>query len=207
MASFFRSCRVAAGAALLAAAVGPAAADVLDLQFDRSLPILLDADSSEFDRKNDRLEFTGLRISQGAIGLRADTAQASRLDFEDSLWTFTGNVVIENASTRAWCENAEVRFDGHQLRNAVLRGSPARFEQFRPEAEAPTRGRARTMEYDLQAGIIRMLEDAWVSDGANEVSGGRIAYDVGRQFIIADGEDGPVRMKINPPEQGEGVIP
>ena len=60
------------------------------------------------------------------------------------------------------------------------------------------------MEYDADNGIIRMLENAWLSDSANEVSGNRIAYDLNRQYIIADAdEDGQVRMKIIPPENSD----
>ena len=57
------------------------------------------------------------------------------------------------------------------------------------------------MEYDADTGIIKMSDDAWLSDSANEVSGNRISYDLNRQFIIADSDDdGQVRMKIIPPE-------
>lgn len=191
-------------AGLLGLMASGAGGQVLDLEFDRSLPITLDADASQFDRRNDRLSFQGLRISQGALGVRADAAQATRLDFEDSVWVFTGNVLIENATTRAWSDTAEVRFAEHQLASATLRGAPARFEQVLANQPEPTRGRAGVMEYDLRTGMIRMSEEAWVSDGTNEVTGARIAYDLGRQYIVATGDDGgPVRMKINPPPPEE----
>jgi lipopolysaccharide export system protein LptA len=46
-----------------------------------------------------------------------------------------------------------------------------------------------------------MSEDAWLSDGANEVSGNRISYDLISEYIIADSDEtGQVRMKINPPQ-------
>jgi lipopolysaccharide transport protein LptA len=57
------------------------------------------------------------------------------------------------------------------------------------------------MEYDLESGVIRMSKDAWLSDGANEVSGNRIAYDLVSEYIIADSDEtGQVRMKISPPQ-------
>jgi lipopolysaccharide transport protein LptA len=176
----------------------------LDFGIDKSLPITLDADSSEFDRRNNKLRFRGLRISQGALGIRADEGEATKLDFENSLWMFTGNVKIDSKGAIAFADTAELTFKNHRLMVAVLRGQPARFEQARPPDGNMTEGHANTMEYDLQGGIIRMIEDAWLSDGANEVSGTRITYDLTKEYIIADAdESGPVRMKINPPEKDQ----
>ena len=64
---------------------------------DLRLPISLDADSTDYDGKTSMLMFSGLRLSQGNIGVQADTGRATRLDFEDSTWHFDGNVVIVDA--------------------------------------------------------------------------------------------------------------
>lgn len=172
---------------------------------DRSLPIDLSADFSEFDRRNDRLLFRGLRIVQGTLAISADEATANPADFEDSTWTFTGNVVITNGNTRATCARAEMSFRQNQLRQATLTGQPARFTQERPGGGQPTEGRAGTLDYDLAAGTIRMTNDAFLSDGTNEIAGARIAYDLRREVVSA-GEpgQGPVRMKIIP-RSGGGV--
>lgn len=190
---------------MLAAAPLAAEEDIsgeLGLTFDRTAPIDLDADASEFDRRNDRLSFTGLSIRQGDLSITADSAQATRLDFEDSTWTFEGSVSIQSSTTRTWSDSAEVRFLAHRLDSARLSGGPARFEQRKAGSESLTQGRADVMEYELKSNLIRLIDNAWVSDGTNEVSGPRIAYDVGRAFIIADGDDsGQVSMKIKPSER------
>ena len=62
---------------------------------DVRLPITLDADSTNYDGKNSMLMFEGLRLTQGNIGIQADSGRASKLDFEDSVWEFSGNVVID----------------------------------------------------------------------------------------------------------------
>jgi lipopolysaccharide export system protein LptA len=173
----------------------------IDLGAQKSLPIALDADASEFDRKNDKLIFTGLRITQGTLHIEADDAEANRLDFEDSQWVFIGNVLIENIGTKAWSDYAEIHFRNHEIKNAMLRGKPARFRQVSPEDKQITEGHAAVMDYDLRSGLIRMSDDAWLSDGSNEVSGNKITYDLVREYIIADAdESGQVRMKINPPD-------
>ncbi len=182
----------------------PTGLELPDLAISESLPITLDATSSEFDRQNNQLKFEGLRIRQGGLRIEADDAEVTRLDFENSVWTLRGNVVIKSDNTQAWCDEADVQFKNHQLAQAQLRGEPARFEQQRSDSDEVARGRASTIDYDLLGSNIKMSENAWLSDGANEVSGARIAYDLERQYIVADGdENGQVRMKIQPPKKTE----
>jgi lipopolysaccharide transport protein LptA len=177
------------------------AQELPDLELMKTLPISLDAASSEFDRKKNKIYFRDLTIKQGALKIVADEATATKLDFENARWEFSGSVVIENLGTTAHCDFAEVLFLGHQIRSAVMQGQPATFEQFKIDEERQTEGHANVMEYDAYTGIIRMSDEAWVSDSANEVSGNRISYDLNRQYIIADADDdGQVRMKIIPPE-------
>lgn len=169
----------------------------------RDLPIDLDAQSSEFDRRNNRLVFRGMHITQGALSIRADVAEAIRLDFENSRWQFRGNVEIINQGAKAWGDAAELTFLGHQLRSALLHGAPARFEQQGLNGQR-TEGRADTMDYDVAGGMMRMSANAWISDGANEIAGERISYDLRRQYVIAEaGSGGPVRMKINPSQRNQ----
>ena len=58
---------------------------------ERALPIELDATWSELDRRNNRLVFRNLHITQGSLAISADEATADPADFENSTWVFTGN--------------------------------------------------------------------------------------------------------------------
>lgn len=166
------------------------------------MPIALDADSSDFDYDTKRLVFRGLRMTQGTLGINADLAESDKLDFDDGLWVFTGNVVINSESTILYCDEARITFREHQLVHAELLGAPARFEQRNPETDALTKGRAALMVYDVTTGIVQMSEDAWFSDGANEIFGSNITYDLAERHITADsGESGPVKILIEPPAQ------
>lgn len=165
------------------------------------LPIDLEASSSEVDRRSERLLFQDIHITQGTLSIRADHAEAARLDFENSRWTFRGNVQIFDQGARIWCTDAELNFLGHELRTALLHGSPARFEQ--RVQDKHTQGRAGALDYDVTGGRIRMSANAWVSDGANEITGEQLTYDMGRQHVTAEsGSGGPVRMKISPQQAG-----
>lgn len=196
-------------AAMLGAGGIPAATEVprpsLDAQ--KRLPINLEAASSQFDGQADRLTFQNVRITQGPMSVQAERGQAARLDFENSRWQFDGDVVLDNAGAHIECDSAELLFEGHALRSAIFRGNPVRLRQERLDAP-PTEARAGVMEYDVNAALVRLSGAAWISDGANEVSGERIAYDLARRYVTADsGADGAVRMKIKPPEDRDGGTP
>jgi lipopolysaccharide export system protein LptA len=172
---------------------------------DATLPIDLDAEYSEFDRRNNRLVFRQLQVRQGSLAISADEATASPADFVASRWTFSGNVVIRNAEAEVRAAKAELDFRDNLLRKAVLRGSPATFRQPRTGQRLPTDGRADVLEYDPVGGSLRMLGNARLTDGANEVTGERIDYDLRREVVSAGGgTGGPVRVRITPPVDGSG---
>jgi lipopolysaccharide export system protein LptA len=166
---------------------------------DTTLPIDLDAAFSEFDRRNNRLIFRALNITQGTLAIKADEATADPADFANSVWVFTGNVRIRNADTRATGDRAELTFRDNQLRKALLTGQPARFSQAGAEGKPPTEGHGQLLEYDVDAATIELRNDAFLSDSRNEISGNRIAYDLRREVVTAGATDGgQVRMRITP---------
>ncbi len=166
---------------------------------DPALPIDLDATFSEFDRRNNRLIFRQLTITQGSLTIKADEATADPADFENSVWVFTGNVSIENAGAQASSDRAELTFRDNRLRKGVLTGKPARFSQPGIRGNPATTGRSQLLEYDLDAATIQLTTDAFLSDGRSEISGSRIAYDLRREVVTAGGsQDGEVRMRITP---------
>jgi lipopolysaccharide transport protein LptA len=166
------------------------------------LPISLDADSSSFDRRSNKVSFEGLRISQGSLGIEADSALATGLDFENSQWQFTGNVRISIESAEILSSTAELQFVNHQLLSATLRGEPAQFADVAQETGEPIAGYANLFQYDTADGTIRMTDQAFISEGPNEISGCDLIYDLGRETITATSSEcgEPVRMTIQPPQ-------
>ncbi len=171
-------------------------------QASEPLPISLDADSSSFDRRSNTVSFEGLRITQGALGIEADKARATGLDFGNSQWRFSGNVRITIDSAKILSDSAELQFLDHQLLSAALRGEPAQFEDVAQETGEPILGYANLFEYDTAQGTIRMTEQAFLSEGPNEISGCDLLYDLGRETITASSSEcgEPVRMTIQPPQ-------
>lgn len=176
------------------------------INLDPTVPISLDADSSDFDRRRNVVVFTGLRISQGPLQISADRAQASQIDFENSQWNFAGNVRIELENSELRASEATLTFLGFRLTRAVATGSPAEFEDSGTASGRVVRGRAGQLEYDLTNGIIRLSQGAWLAEGGNEITGATLLYNIPDERILAEGEGDRVRITIVPPG-GNGTAP
>ena len=177
---------------------------------DLRLPISLDADSTDYDGKNSMLRFRGLRLSQGNIGIEADEGLASKLDFEDSVWKFTGNVIIDIENGHIECDTADLQFIDHQLKIAVIGGAPATFELTRSGNAEPTFAEAGNLKYNLEDGIIEFSDEATITENGNQISANYLVYDIKEQRINADSsgsEDGRVRITYTPAQPDEETEP
>jgi len=170
-----------------------AAAQLTDLR----LPISLDADSTDYDGKNSMLMFRGLRLSQGNIGIEADEGRASNLDFEDSVWQFSGNVIIDVENGHIECDTADLQFANHQLTVATIGGAPATFELNRVGSDETTYAEAGKLRYDLTSGVIEFSENATITEGGNQISSNYLIYNIVEQRINAQGSpDGAGKVRI-----------
>ena len=177
-----------------------AAAQITDLR----LPISLDADSTAYDGKNQMLMFRGLRMTQGTIGIAAEEGRASNLNFEDSVWQFAGNVVIDVENGHIECDTADLQFRNHQLTIATIAGSPATFELTRPGSEETTYAEAGKLRYDLLAGTVEFSGDAVITEGGNQIASDYLIYNIVEQRINAQGspgDDGKVRITYTPKDE------
>jgi lipopolysaccharide export system protein LptA len=188
-------------AALLAvgAALGAPARESSPLQLSDAQPIQLEARSTDFDYKANTLVFHGVRIAQGGLAIEAADATATGLDFKESRWLFKGDVRITMPDGSLAADEARITFAANLISTAQITGSPARFEQKRDKGIA--RGHARRIDYQPVAGTVRLSEDAWLSDGDNEISGQTLIYNMRDQRVLANPDEQgsqPVRITINP---------
>lgn len=168
---------------------------------DLRLPISLDAESTDYDGKNSMLMFKGLRLTQGNIGVQADDGRATKLDFEDSVWRFTGNVIIDTENGHIECDTADLMFRNHQLQLASITGAPATFEIQRPETTETTYAEAGLLNYNFETGVVEFSENAIITEGGNQISSNYLIYNIAEQRISAHpaGEDGErVKIKYTP---------
>ena len=171
---------------------------------DLRLPISLDADSTDYDGNNSMLMFQGLRLSQGNIGIEADHGRASKLDFEDSVWHFSGNVVIDTENGHIECETADLQFNGHQLQSATITGAPATFRLERPGSDETTYAEAGNLAYDFRSGIVEFSDQAVITEGGNQISSNYLLYNITERRINAQSAgDGDEKVKITYTPQTE----
>jgi lipopolysaccharide transport protein LptA len=186
-------------AAAATAAPAPSAPGTLPT---RQLPVTVDAASSEVDYRTNTVVFSQVVISQGAMRVQADHAHASGLNFANSRWTFEGHVRIDadpRGSLRA--DQAVVEFRDNRILRATANGKPAQFEQPRADSQQMARGHANEIVYDVNEGTVRLSEDAWLSDGTNEISGPLLVYNIRAQRVQAatqSGTDQRVHIVIQP---------
>ena len=168
---------------------------------EEPMPISLDAESSSFDRQANTVLFTGLRITQGDFTIQADSAEATGLDFEQSAWSFNGNVRVAIESANIESAHAEVTFEAHELATIELRGDPAVFEDFTATREHPIRGGAMLLQFDHIERTLRMIDGAWLSEGPNEFRGCDLIYNLDEEKITSGSSDcgEPVVITIVPP--------
>ena len=172
----------------------------------RTLPI--DVASSKVDYKGDTVVFQNVVITQGDTKVEADRAQARGLDnFDNSHWTFDGNVRIygeQHGSLKS--DEAVVEFRNKYIARAIVTGNPAEFEQKRTDSDEVARGHAREIVYDVTDGTVRLSDDAWLSDGHNQISGPELVYNIREQRVQAaakPGTDDKVHIVIDPNKNGE----
>lgn len=173
------------------------------------LPILLDADSTDYDGKSSMLMFRGLRLSQGSLGIQADEGRASKLDFNDSVWHFAGNVIIDVENGHIESDVADLTFSGNQLKLATITGSPATFEMQRPDTDEITYAEAGRLEYDLVASVVAFSEQATITEGGNQISSNYLVYNIKEQRINAQsGGAGEPKVRITyTPAETSSLIP
>jgi lipopolysaccharide transport protein LptA len=197
----FRVARLAA--ALLAAApcAGMAARAVAAAAAAQQLPITVDADQTAIDYAKNEVLLRKVKISQGGMSIAADqavaTGQSTSLNFDDSNWTFRGNVKIITDQGLLDSDQADATFAKGVLEKAVILGKPAVFEQRNPKNGKPVRGHAERIVYDVVKGTVTLTKDAWLNNGPDEIHGEQIAYNMLEKKVFANpAEQNSTRVHI-----------
>jgi len=104
-------------------------------------------------------------------------------------------------SSTATCrsDQAAIEFRDNRIARATITGKPAEFEQKRAESDQMARGRAGEIVYDLNDGTVRLTNQAWLTDGQNEISGPLLVYNIREQRVQAaasPGTDQRVHIRI-----------
>jgi lipopolysaccharide transport protein LptA len=200
---------VRAGAVLLAVACGASASAAEVVRADGAFTWVADVLSSDF--RSDTLDLSGnVRVTQGPMSIEAGAATARDFRSDNSHWLFRESVHIVTSEAELQSNTASAAIVGGQLAQARVEGAPAQFEQRGNRADRQVRGRAGVIEYDFVAGIVKLTEQVWFSNGKDEFRGDVVIYNVRdeRVQINPGGQSsGRVRGIIRPQQNSETVAP
>ncbi|HKU13748.1 MAG TPA: LptA/OstA family protein [Steroidobacteraceae bacterium] len=162
------------------------------------------ADVLSSDFRSDTLDLSGnVRVVQGPNSIEASAATAKNFRSENSRWVFEKSVHI--VTTEADLQSSSARADivGGRLTQARVEGSPAQFEQRGGRVDRP-RGRAGVIEYDFVAGVVKLTDQVWFSNGKDEFRGDEVIYSVRDERVQTSGR---VRGIIRPRQGSETIAP
>jgi lipopolysaccharide transport protein LptA len=162
-----------------------------------------DADVVTSDFRTDTLEISGnVRVTQGPMSIEAGAATANDVRGENSRWSFQKSVHIVTSEAELQSDSASAAVVRGQLARARAEGSPAQFEQRASRNDRQVRGRAGVIEYDFVAGVVKLTDQVWFSNGKDEFRGDVVIYNVRDERLqINPGGQGRVRGVIRPQGQ------
>jgi lipopolysaccharide export system protein LptA len=168
------------------------------------LPIDFTAQESDIDYKNSFTTFKKVQITQGNMSITADQGQVkgTGVNFEDSHWIFRGSVKIVVQDGVLNSDEAQAFFANNQLARAMASGKPATFQQKIAKADKTVNGHSDNIDYDAAHGMVHLTNDAWLSDGQNEIRDQSLRYDMIGQRLIAPASEQQgqrVHITITPP--------
>jgi lipopolysaccharide transport protein LptA len=196
----------APAAALALGLLGVAAAAQTPRELQK---IVMDARPVEINTRDNTAVFRDVVITQGDLRIQANEARVvGGLDFETGQWTVSGDVRIEAEGGSLRSDKAVVSFRNKVIAQAAITGTPAVFQQARADGST-SRGRANNINYEVESGTVSLRENAWLSDGCNEITGPSLVYNIKTQSVQGQprpvpGSDGRIRITIQP-KTGSGT--
>jgi lipopolysaccharide transport protein LptA len=142
------------------------------------------AESFDADYKSNTTQLRNVVISQCDIRVEAKHASATGLNFDNTRWTFDGDVRI-NVENRGNLRSnqAVVEFRNNQIAKVTITGTPAEFEQRQAESTMRARGHAGEIVYDVGPGTVRLANDAWLKYGTTEMKGCTLIYNIREENV------------------------
>ncbi|MGE0189204.1 MAG: lipopolysaccharide transport periplasmic protein LptA [Steroidobacteraceae bacterium] len=163
--------------------------------------IHMESAGTEVDAVTKQIKLPKVRIWQAGYEIQADEAQAKGLNFDDSQWTFVGNVHITTPNGSSTADRAMVSFVQNSISALQMSGEPATFEQRDASQQLVAQGQAEQIEYQLQKNTVRLSNNAWIKYAQNEFRGRTVVYDINSQRVLANPNEQQgerIRITITP---------
>jgi lipopolysaccharide transport protein LptA len=164
--------------------------------------------ASSLERERNRLvlyDLDAIDTTRGISHIKADRAEANGPDLGNSDWVLTGHVQVFMPEGQLHADRATVQFANKRIDTMTAQGTPALFEH--PLENGQTaHGHANEITVDMEHNQLQLTGDSWLTDGCNEITSGRIAYDIATQRVRADstpGDDARVHGTIGATSNGQ----
>lgn len=144
------------------------------------IPLLAALSLPAFAEKSDR---------EKPVHIEADSVT---LDDIRKVSAFEGNVLLIQGTLVLRADRLEARQGDDGLRNITAWGSPVAFRQKRDGVEEYIEGFASRIEYDNVQSQLRLIGDARLRKGGDEIRGNQISYDANTEFYKVIGQEGTV---------------
>lgn len=137
-------------------------------------------------------------------------ADAVRIDDLKKVAVYEGKVILTQGSLRVQADRIEVRQDAEGFLTGVATGRPVHFRQRLDGRGDWVDAWANRVEYDARKEQVRLIGEAYLKKGEEELRGDLIVYDARTEVYQASGglpgqKPGRVRAVIQPPQrEGDG---
>ena len=99
--------------------------------------------------------------------------------------TYTGDVKLEQGSIKIQADSIVVYTNNKKLKRIIATGRPAHFSQQPDQKSQRVKASANHVEYVSASGMLLLLDNAKMQQGANSFSGNKIEYDTVNDILSA----------------------
>lgn len=133
-------------------------------------------------------------------------ADSVRMDDVQKTAVYEGNVILTQGTLAIKADRIDVHQDDAGMSKSEAIGQPVSFRQKMEGRDEFLEARARRIDYDARTETMKLIGNAYVSRGSDELRGGVIVYDVRKERYQAEGasednKQGRVRAMIRPHSQ------
>jgi lipopolysaccharide transport protein LptA len=159
--------------------------------------LVFESQSWTLDGKTNLIHFVGPKIKQGDLGIEAEEAVATGIEFEQqSEWRFTGHVRIQLKGALITADSAVFTFADKRVARGELTGSATFEDTERVEGKSAVRGGANKVLYDDMARTLRLSENAWVHKDQYEMQGCDLIYNLNGEGVSSGSPNCPQPFRI-----------
>ena len=142
------------------------------------------------------------------VNIEADSA---RMDDTQKLAIYEGHVVLTQGTLMITADRIDVRQDEQGFASGEATGKPVYFRQKMEGSDEYAEGWANHLEYDGRTERLKLIDQAHLKRGDDDLRGNLITYDGKTEFFRAEGSisgsPGRVRAVIRPKTDGRPKPP